>query len=440
MAKDLSIELLEKSLLGTMLNENYLIRDTNLKPAMFQSQIHQSIFQAMQQLAHKAQPVDYITILTMVEPKEVGGAPYVSSLKTYADSDKFEAYYGMVVDAWREREKQQILVQAQTNNWSIEQVQKTLDDIQTMTTTVNTDIMDDLVKMSERPYKPLKEMKAIPTKLKELDHLLVGFKKGELTIVAGRPSMGKTDVMNYFAITAGQAGYLPIIFSLEMNKTMLIDRLIAASGKISRLKMRDPYQYFTEKQKDNWIATLTEVSKANIHIDDRAGLTVSQMRAQTRKISHSIPGSRPIIFIDYLQIIHSNDIGGGTQATIIGKISWELKQMAKEFDCPVVCLAQLNRSVESRQNKRPLMSDLRDSGNIEQDADVIILLYRDSYYAERSDLILHNEVEQEMTEQETVDEKGIERLEFIVAKNRNGPTGIVAANYRKTTGQISDRK
>lgn len=442
MGKDLSIELMEKSLLGTMLNENYLILDTELKPDMFQLSIHRSIFRAMQQLAHQHQPVDYITILTKVEPKEVGGVTYLSALSSYANSDKFESYYRLILAAFREREKHRILVQAQTENLSIEDVQKAFDELQTTTTTVNTDIMDDLVKMSERPYKPTKEIGAVPTKISGLDQLLVGFRKGELTIVAGRPSMGKTDVMNYFAYTAGLAGFLPIIFSLEMNRAMLIDRLIASSGKISRLKMRDPYKYFSEKQKDNWIPTLTEVSKAKIHIDDRGGLTVSQMRAQARKIINTNPERKPIIFIDYLQIIFSNNARGGTQTNVIGQISWELKQMAKEFDCPVVCLAQLNRSVESRQNKRPLMSDLRDSGNIEQDADVIILLYRDSYYAEMKEMAMEEGENNEDTSieiQEKPKGKASETLELIVAKNRNGPIGIVAVNYRKTTGQISDR-
>lgn len=159
------------------------------------------------------------------------------------------------------------------------------------------------------------------------------------------------------------------------------------------------------------------IDNANIEIDDRAGLTVPQIRATARKIIKSNSGKKPIILIDYLQIIRGTNIRDN-QTQAIGQISWDLKQMAKEFNCPVVCLSQLNRSVEQRQDKRPVMSDLRDSGNIEQDADVIAFLYRDDYYSKESE------------------SKNI--LEFIIAKHRNGPTGTVSAAYIKDTGRLSN--
>ncbi|KGR76159.1 replicative DNA helicase [Ureibacillus sinduriensis] len=435
MTTDLSIDLLERSLLGTMLKEEYLILDEVIQPNMFQSQIHRSIYLAMQHLARNNQPVDYITILTMREPDEVGGANYLAGLQTFADEEKFDAYLEMFKKEWQEKQKQQILNLASLQNWPIETIQKELDALQTDTLSVETDVKDDLVKMAERPYLPKEDERVVRTDLKELEKLIVGFRQGELTIIAGRPSMGKTDVMNYFALTAGHAGCLPIIFSLEMNKAMLLDRLIAASGKISRLKMRDPYQYFSEKQKEQWIPVLTELSKANLQIDDRAGLTVSQMRAQVRKLIKNNPKQKPIVFIDYLQIIHSNAATkGGNQTAIIGQISWELKQMAKEFDCPVVCLSQLNRGVESRQNKRPVMSDLRDSGNIEQDADVIILLYRAAYYNQSAQSVEG----QATTVGGTNTDPAKDKLELNVAKNRNGPTGIVSVNYSKMTGRLKE--
>lgn len=427
MPAELSIDLLEKSLLGTMMQENYLILEEDVQPHMFQSQLHRTIYKAMQKLAGNNQPADAVTVLTMMEPAEVGGANYVSSLPTYADVEKFEDYMDFCKEQFQNREKHRILMQASIHDWPIEKIQKTFDSLQGATLSFDTDVMNNLVKMAERPYKPMQETSVVPTNLKELEKLIVGFRKGELTIIAGRPSMGKTDVMNYFALTAGLSGYLPIIFSLEMTKEMLVDRLIAACGRISRLKMRDPYQYLSEKQKELWIPVLTELSQAQLHIDDRAGLTVSQMRAQVRKLANANPGRKPIVFIDYLQIIHSAEPKGTNLTTVIGKISWELKQMAKEFNCPVVCLSQLNRGVESRPNKRPLMSDLRDSGNIEQDADVIILLYRHSYYSAQN-------ANWEAARAVPASEK----LELNVAKNRNGPTGIVTVQYSKMTGQIRE--
>lgn len=433
MANEISIDLMEKSLLGTMLKENYLIVDEIMKPDMFQSQIHRSIYMGMQKLVRDHKCVDYITLLTKAEPSEVGGTNYLASLQSFADSEKFEFYLELVKAQWRQRVKHQILLKATHEDWAIEEIQKTLETLQTETISVDTDVKNELVKMAERPYYPMQEIRVVPTHLKELEKLIVGFRQGELTIIAGRPSMGKTDVMNYFALASGLSGFLPIIFSLEMTKEMLLDRLIAACGKISRLKMRDPYQYFSEKQREQWIPVLTEISKANLQIDDRCGMTVSQMRAQVRRLTKASPERKPIIFIDYLQIIHPGNAKESNQTTIIGQISWELKQMAKEFDCPVVCLAQLNRSVEARQNKRPFMSDLRDSGNIEQDADVIILLYRDSYYRQTPDGVSGNP-----EREEGITNTGQEKIELIVAKNRNGPTGIVSVNYSKMTGQLKE--
>ncbi|MGE7666629.1 replicative DNA helicase [Ureibacillus composti] len=438
MKTNLSIELLEKALLGTMLEENYLIQDAGLRMEMFELQIHRSIFHAMQQIANNRKPVDPLTILTRREPQEVGGANYLATLKSYANVEKFESYLEIVMDSWREREKQRILVLAQTENWPVEKVLETLDSLQGNTILMDTNLTPTLVEQSERPYIEMVNSNLVPVTLPNLKNMIDGFRQGELTIIAGRPSMGKTDVMNHFALTAGEKGFLPIIFSLEMSREMLIDRMIAVCGKINRTKMRNPYHLFSDKQKEQWIHILNELNKKNIQIDDRGGLTVSQMRAQVRRLVHTYPDKKPIVLIDYLQIIYPEEMNGNqTQTNIIGRISSDLKRMAKEFDCPVVCLAQLNRSVEARQNKRPLMSDLRDSGNIEQDADVIILLYRDSYYEHQSNI---GDFDDESLNNQPVQRpaKGLEELELIIAKNRNGPTGIVIAHYNKLTGQIKE--
>lgn len=415
--QNISVELAEKSLLGTMLHENYLIADSNLEAAHFISQVHQNIFTSMVQLVSQRKAVDYITLLTTREPIELGGANYLAELGSFASATKFEEYETIVLENWRERSKRQMMEQAQQEDWGIAEIQHALDKLMTQYTTTNTSIKADLMQMAKRPFEQENSKTGVLTGLLDLDKLLNGFQDAELTIIAARPSMGKTDTMNHIALKAGWDGYLPIIFSLEMSRTTLIDRLIAATGNFNRLKMRNPYEYFTDGQKEKWMATLGMLDNANIEIDDRAGMTVPQIRATARKIIKANPDKKPIILIDYLQIIRvSNPRDNQTQA--IGQISWDLKQMAKEFNCPVICLAQLNRSVEQRQDKRPVMSDLRDSGNIEQDADVIAFLYRDDYYAKESE-------RQNM-------------LEFIIAKHRNGPTGTVFASYVKDTGRLSN--
>lgn len=415
--QNISIELAEKSLLGTMLHENYLIADSNLEAAHFISQVHQNIFTSMLQLVSERKAVDYITLLTTREPIELGGANYLAELGSFASATKFEEYETIVLENWRERSKRQMMEQAQQEDWGIAEIQHALDKLMTQYTTTNTSIKADLMQMAKRPFEQENRKTGVLTGLLDLDKLLNGFQDAELTIIAARPSMGKTDTMNHIALKAGWDGYLPIIFSLEMSRTTLIDRLIAATGNFNRLKMRNPYEYFTDGQKEKWMSTLGMLDNANIEIDDRAGMTVPQIRATARKIIKANRDKKPVILIDYLQIIRvSNPRDNQTQA--IGQISWDLKQMAKEFNCPVICLAQLNRSVEQRQDKRPVMSDLRDSGNIEQDADVIAFLYRDDYYSKESE-------RQNM-------------LEFIIAKHRNGPTGTVFASYVKDTGRLSN--
>lgn len=412
---DISMELVEKSLLGSMLQENYLITDSNIDSEFFNTQVHRSIFTAMEELLQNGRPADYVSLLTTREPLELGGANYIADLKNFANVHKFDNYRELLVEHWREGRKQNILLQAQSENWSIDEVQKALDKLQDDKTESNLSITSDLADMAERPYQPLQVEKGVTTGLADLDKMLNGFQKSELIILAARPSMGKTDTMNHFALNAGWSGYLPIVFSLEMSRSTLIDRLVATTGRFNRLKMRDPYTHFTDEQKAKWLPTITQLDQAKIHIDDHSSLKVSQIKAKARQVIKTNPEKKPIIFIDYLQIIRpDNPKLNSTQQ--VAQISWDLKQMAKEFGCPVVCLSQLNRSVETRADKRPLMSDIRDSGNVEQDADVIAFLYRDDYYDKE-------------TESKNI-------LEIIIAKHRNGPTGSVSVAYSKETGRL----
>lgn len=412
-------EFLEQSILATMLEENYLIMDSQLKPEMFYGQHHRQLFMLMQQLVTEGHPVDYLTLSARFEQMETIGLSYVTELMMFADAEKFDDYARLLREIWRERQKAQILFQAAEGDWAIPQIIERLDHTQLEGNQVDTSITQDLVALYNRPWEDVETPGLIVPHIQSLASIIDGFRPGELTIIAARPSMGKTDVMNNIALQAGWQRHLPIIFSLEMSKTILLNRLIATTGHYSRLKMRNPKQYFSEDQKNNWLHVLDKVNKSNIHLDDRSSLTMPQIRSQARRIIRQNPNKTPVILIDYLQIIQT-DGDQDYPATAMSKISRALKQMAKEFNCPVICLSQLNRNVETRSNKRPVMSDLRDSGSIEQDADVIILLYRNSYY-----------------ETEKTDSPDL--LEFIVAKNRNGPTDTAKAIYNKKTGHIWTR-
>lgn len=412
-----NFELIEKQILATMMRENYLIDESGVTLEHFNSTTHKNIFSTMTDLIHQNMPVDAITLMAIQSPELLGGANYLMELQSFSNPAKFDSYTKLLINHWKELKKREILFQAQQEDWPIGLIQKTLDDLETNGTSINASIKEKLAEQFERPYKPEVINKGVPSGLKDLDIILGGFRKNELTIIAARPSLGKSDVMTQLSLHAGSLNKLPIIFSLEMSEDLLIDRMIANIGNYNRLKMRDPYINFSEEQKKTWPLTLGELDKRNVHIDDRSGLTVSQIKATARKIIRDNPTLEPIIFIDYLQKIRGESKNrNASKNEEVGDISSGLKDMAKEFGCPVICLSQLSRGVETRQDKRPVMSDLRDSGNIEQDADVIILLFRDDYYEKESEY------------------KNM--LELIVAKQRNGPTETATVMYVRDTGRL----
>lgn len=412
-------EFLEKSILGTMLEENYLILDSQLTPEMFYGQHHRMLFTMMRELALENHPVDFMTLNARFEQVNQIGLQYITELIHFASPEKFDGYIQLQREVWCEKQKEQILFQANEGDWPIAQIIHALDQTQLQGDFHETSVIQTLVDMENRPFEETVTPGIVIPHIKDLALLIDGFRPGEVTILAARPSMGKTDMMNNFALYAGWEGHLPIVFSLEMNTRTLLDRMIATAGNYSRLKLRNPKQYFTAEQTKNWHLVLNRVHQSNVQIDDRSHLAIAQIRAQARRIIRQNPTLKPIIFIDYLQIIQSeNDQDFSAIAT--SKISRSLKQMAKELNCPIVCLSQLNRNVESRSNKRPMMSDLRDSGSIEQDADIIIFLYRDTYYSTESS-------------------EGLDLLELIIAKNRNGPTGTAYAFYNRMTGHVLSR-
>ena len=412
-------EFLEKSILGTMLEENYLILDSQLTPEMFYGQHHRMLFTMMRELALENHPVDFMTLNARFEQVNQIGLQYITELIHFASPEKFDGYVQLQREVWCEKQKEQILFQANEGDWPIAQIIHALDQTQLQGDFHDTSVIQTLVDMENRPFEETVTPGIVIPHIKDLSLLIDGFRPGEVTILAARPSMGKTDMMNNFALYAGWEGHLPIVFSLEMNTRTLLDRMIATAGNYSRLKLRNPKQYFTAEQTKNWHLVLNRVHQSNVQIDDRSHLAIAQIRAQARRIIRQNPNLKPIIFIDYLQIIQSeNDQDFSAIAT--SKIRRSLKQMAKDLNCPIVCLSQLNRNVESRSNKRPIMSDLRDSGSIEQDADIIIFLYRDTYYS-------------------TETSEGLDLLELIVAKNRNGPTGTAYAFYNRMTGHVLSR-
>lgn len=404
----------EKSVLGTMLKEPYLINETRLQDEHFQQEDHRSIFNAMKELQGKGKGVDLISLITYFDPKTFGGANYVSGLLNFANENKFDDHETVVLDSHREREKKRIVTQSQIENWGIDEIVAELDKLRNDESDDHSDIMSLTLDIYEAPYQKRDVIQGADTGVEKLNNLMGGLQDGELTILAARPSMGKTDVMLHMAKHAGWTGRLPLIFSLEMSDKSLRDRLVASTGGYNRAKMKDPHGTMTEGQKESWIPTIHRLGETSIQIFDRSGQTLPEIRMKIRKQANEHKDKKPVVFIDYLTLIKSTDKTDNMHQRI-GNITKGLKAIAKEFSCPVVVLAQLSRQVEQRQDKRPLLSDLRESGSIEEDADMVFFLYRDAYYSK---------------------DDSDRTMEIDVAKNRNGATGTVVIEYNKFTGNL----
>lgn len=415
LARDFNIS--EKAFLGTILKENYLIEETTITEEHLEDGRHKALFTVIKELVSQGKPADRVTLAMHPKIQAVGGLSYINELLSYADPSKFEEYEELVLEAWREKEKNRILTQAKLENWNIDRVMSAFEKINFRKVDDYSSIRDLLIEMSEAPWNDEYVRQGATTGIKMLNDAINGFQPSELTIIAARPSMGKTDVMLHFAKQVGWQGYIPVIFSLEMPARKLAERLIASTGRYNRMKLRNPKKYLTDEQKKTWHETIGIVDKTNIQIFDQSGQSVPEMRAKIRQIMNKYPDKKPVVFIDYLTLIRPQNFYNGNMHQQVTEISQGLKNMAKDFDIPVICLAQLNRDVEKRADKRPMMSDIRESGSVEQDADNIIFLYREKYYNKESES---------------------DTMELIVAKARNGATVTIEVRYNEATGEILD--
>ncbi|MEW9053625.1 MAG: DnaB-like helicase C-terminal domain-containing protein [Neobacillus sp.] len=411
------MSIVEKVFLGTLMKEEYLLKDTIIHPDHLEKTQHKQLMRRMIELNRAGRNIDLITFTTLPDLESFGGMSYLAELLSYADPAKFEGTENLILDLWKEREKRNILTAAAVHDWEITKITAALDRINQAKLQDHTSLQQALSQVYEAPWEEPKAFNSAPSGIKLLDKVTGGFQGGEVTILAARPSMGKTDVMLHFAKMTGWAGFLPLVFSLEMPERLITNRLIASTGNYNRTKMRDPKRNLSQSQKDCWFDVIHDLDEIQMQIFDGAGQTVSEMRAKTRKMINQFPNMKPILFIDYLTLIQPSETYGGTLHMQVTEISKSLKTMAKDFDCPVISLAQLNRSVEARADKRPVMSDIRESGSVEQDADVILFLYREGYYDKKSQN---------------------QKLEIIISKNRNGPVGNIEVDYNANTGRIEE--
>lgn len=408
---------LEKEILGCFLKDNTLLNETIIQPRYFESESSKLLFQSMILLTSEGKAVDQVTLLaTNYEYiNQLGGPAFITDLRTKGDVDHFESYEKQFIEQYKRRESERITSewmskQDKDNEDLISSLQK-LDDVEFGE---EMDKNDTLKEMENLPYEDATDA-GVPSGLDSLDAITGGFQKENSYILGARPSMGKTATMLKFAMEASKRNIVPLMFSLEMSKESLLRRLISTEGKINLFLARNPHK-LVESKKEVWKNATRYLQELDFEIYDKPMQTIQYIRSQIRKAKRKHQGKDVIVFIDYLTLIHNAGKFHSDHAKYTD-ISARLKAISEEYDCPVITLAQLSRGVETRNDKRPLLSDLRESGSIEQDADCVMFLYRDSYYNKENDS---------------------DELEINVAKHRNGPTGTTTVYYNKATGVIGD--
>ena len=416
----------ESSVLGGLLldNEAWDRVGDLLADRDFYRYEHRLVFSAIGTLINGSKPADVITVFEQLQnqgkAEEIGGLAYLNSLAQYVPSAGNIRRYAEIV---RERSVLRKLVTASdeisTNAFNpkgrpvaaiLDEAEQKIFNIgeegarnkqgfQAMDTLVVA-LLDRVQEMADNPN----DVTGVPTGFYDLDRMTAGFQAGDLIVLAARPSMGKTalaiNIAEHVALNVG----LPVaVFSMEMGAAQLAVRIVGSIGRIDQGHLRTGK--LTDEEWPRLTEAIEKLRTISLHIDESAGLTSSELRANARRLSRQC-GKLGLIVVDYLQLMSGSSSDGENRATELGEISRGLKMLARELQCPVIALSQLNRSVEQRPDKRPMMSDLRESGAIEQDADIIMFIYRDEYYTK-----------------DACKEPGV--AEVIIAKQRNGPTGVV---------------
>ncbi len=417
----------ESSVLGGLLLDNDAwdrVGDVLVESDFYRYE-HKLIYGAIGTLVNGSKPADVITVYEHLQSQgkaeEIGGLAYLNSLAQYVPSASNIRRYAEIVrdrsilrklvsasdeiatNAFNPqgRAVSQIVDESEQKIFNIgEQGKRNKQGFQGMDTLV-VNLLDRVQEMADNPN----DVTGVRTGFYDFDRQTAGLQAGDLIVLAARPSMGKTALAINIAENVALNEGLPVaVFSMEMGAAQLAVRIVGSIGRIDQGHLR------TGKLTDEEWPRLTEAVEKlrtiSLHIDESPGLTSSEVRANARRLSRQY-GQLGLIVVDYLQLMSgSSSDGGDNRATELGEISRGLKMLARELKCPVIALSQLNRSVEQRPDKRPMMSDLRESGAIEQDADIIVFIYRDEYYTK-----------------EACKEPGV--AEVIIAKQRNGPTGTV---------------
>lgn len=421
----------EQAVLGSMLTDQDAVLDAieTLKPEDFYREDNKYVYEAILNLYNKAEPIDIITVkselTSMGKFEVVGGFEYLGGLPDKVPLSSNASKYIKIVE---EKSVLRQLIKASNEMIDLgyaqsedveaimDQAEKKIYDIMQGQNHKGFAVLKDVLVESfaeiEKLYNQKEPITGVPTGFADLDYKTAGLHNSDLILIAARPAMGKSAFALNIASHAAINAKVPVaLFNLEMSKSQLVNRMLCSEAMVDSNKIR------TGKiEEDDWtkLATaLGPLSEAPIYIDDTAGITVAEIRAKCRKLK--LEKNIGLVVIDYLQLIQGSGKRNSSREQEISEISRSLKILAKELDIPVIALSQLSRAAEQRQDHRPMLSDLRESGAIEQDADIVMFLYRDDYYNPDSE------------------KKNI--AEVILAKHRAGSTGTVEllwmGNYTK---------
>ncbi|MCC3358997.1 replicative DNA helicase [Bacillus sp. REN16] len=417
----------EQAVLGAIFLEpsSLTLASEVLIPEDFYRTAHQKIFDAMLNLSDKGEPVDLVTVTSeLADVKildEIGGVSYLSELAGSVPTAANIEYYAKIIE---EKSILRRLIRTATtiatDGYSRE------DEVDALLGEAEKNIMEVANRKNAGAFQNIKDVlvqtydnietlnnrvgdiTGIPTGFSELDKMTAGFQRNDLIIVAARPSVGKTAfALNIAQNVATKTDENVAIFSLEMGAEQLVMRMLCAEGNINAQNLRTGS--LTPEDWGKLTMAMGSLSNSGIYIDDTPGIRVNEIRSKCRRLKQE--SGLGMILIDYLQLIQGNGRSGENRQQEVSEISRSLKALARELKVPVIALSQLSRGVEQRQDKRPMMSDIRESGSIEQDADIVAFLYRDDYYDKESE------------------NKNI--IEIIIAKQRNGPVGTVSLAFVK---------
>ena len=410
----------------------------------FYRRSHQLLFQAMVDLNNNSEAIDVLTVQNYLSTNnqldDVGGVAYIAELATSVPTAANAGYYAKIVE---EKSMLRRLISTATNiitqaNNNDEDVPSLLDSAERQIMDVSErrnrsgfreikDVLNEALNDVDRLSQQSEDITGLPTGYREFDKMTAGLQPDNLIILAARPAVGKTAfALNIAQNVATSTDTSVAIFSLEMSAESLVNRMLCAEGSINANHLRTGQ--LDEGEWQNLIVAMGALSNTSIFIDDTPGIKMAEIRAKCRRLAKE-KGNLGLVVIDYLQLIEGSNKESRQQE--VSEISRQLKKLAKELGVPILALSQLSRGVEQRQDKRPVLSDIRESGSIEQDADIVAFLYRDDYY-ERGDSKPDDNEDDEPLNQD------VGEVELIIEKNRAGARGTVKLLFIKSYNKFSN--